>query len=214
MSLRTNHLLWLRLPINQERLNGMEPLILASTSPRRGELLLQAGISFEINAPDIEEIHDESMDLIKLCEHNALLKVQAIAKKHPKRWILAADTLVYIDQTPLGKPKDLAEARTMLRRLSGRTHTVCTAVCLIEPNQTEHLFHELTPVEFLVLDDAKIDAYHQHVHVLDKAGGYAAQSHAEMIIKAIHGNLSNVMGLPIELLCQYFRQLKAPFLEH
>ena len=175
------------------------PIVLASSSPRRRELLAQAGIVFEVIASPAEEIHDPSMRPDLLCELNAQLKAAAVAELRPDARVIGSDTLVFIDDMPLGKPADLSEARGMLRRLSGRTHQVCTGVCIIEPDGETKCFHGLTDVTFLTLDDAAIDAYFSQVNPLDKAGAYGIQEYGEQIIADICGSFDNVMGLPVDL---------------
>lgn len=176
------------------------PIVLASASPRRSELLAAAGVDFEIVVSPAEEIHDASLKPDVLCELNAGLKAEAVASVRPDATIIGADTLVFIDDLPLGKPKDLEEAREMLRRLSGRTHQVCTGVCVIRPGGEKILFHDLTDVTFLELDDAAIEGYFSLVNPLDKAGAYGIQEHGERIISGISGNFDNVMGLPVDKL--------------
>jgi septum formation protein len=175
-------------------------LILASGSPRRRELLAEAGVDFEVVVSPAEEIHDASIPLAELCERNAELKAAAVAAEHPGAVVVGADTLVRIDGEPLGKPRDLAEARAMLRRLAGRAHTVCTGVCAIFPGGRIERFHELTGVRFLPLDEAGIEAYLQRTDPLDKAGAYGIQDSGEMIVEGIDGAFDNVMGLPVERL--------------
>ena len=172
--------------------------MLASTSPRRRELLERAGVVFEVIASPAEEIHDASMPPQLLCEHNAELKAAAVAASLPDATVIGSDTLVFIDGMPLGKPADLDEARAMLRRLSGRTHQVCTAVCVIFPGGRKTVFHETTEVTFLKLDDAAIQGYLSLVNPLDKAGAYGIQEHGERIVSEIRGSFENVMGLPVE----------------
>ena len=172
-------------------------LILASASPRRQELLAQAGISFEVVVSPAEEIHDASIPLAELCELNAELKAKAVALEYPEATVIGADTLVWINGEPLGKPRDLNEAREMLRKLSGRDHTVCTGVCLIEANDRIKRFHELTTVRFHSLDESLLEAYLAKTNPLDKAGAYGIQDHGEMIVERIEGSFDNVMGLPV-----------------
>jgi septum formation protein len=174
------------------------PVILASTSPRRRELLLRAGLGFEVVPSPAEEIHDPSLDPTHLCEENARLKAAAVAACHPDATVIGADTLVFIDNLPLGKPVDLTEARAMLRRLSGRVHEVCTGVCVIHPGGLTEVAHELTHVRFRPLDDAVIEAYLNLVNPLDKAGAYGIQEHGDLIIGSIDGSFDNVMGLPVK----------------
>ncbi|MFD0892089.1 septum formation protein Maf [Luteolibacter ambystomatis] len=173
-------------------------LILASASPRRRELLAAAGLSFGVVASPAEEIHDPAMPLDQLCEENAALKAEAVAVDHPDATVIGADTLVYIDCEPMGKPRSPEEARAMLRKLSGRSHTVCTGVCIIRPGGVRETFHALTEVEFRELDDAAIEGYLALVHTLDKAGGYGIQEHGDRIVSGIRGSYSNVVGLPVD----------------
>jgi septum formation protein len=174
------------------------PIILASSSPRRSELLAAAGVKFEILPSSAEEIHDVTMKPNVLCELNARLKADAVARERPNSIVIGADTLVFIDDLPLGKPADLNEARAMLRRLSGRTHQVCTGVCVIHPGGHMNLFHGLTHVVFRSLDEDCITDYFQRVNPLDKAGAYGIQEHGDLIISSISGCFDNVMGLPID----------------
>jgi septum formation protein len=175
-------------------------LILASGSPRRRDLLAAAGLEFEVVVSPAEEIHDASIPLAELCERNAELKAAAVAAEHPDAVVVGADTLVWIDGEPLGKPRDLAEARAMLRRLAGRPHTVCTGVCAIFPGGRVECFHELTAVRFRPLDEAAISAYFERTDPLDKAGAYGIQDSGEMIVEGIDGAFDNVMGLPVAAL--------------
>lgn len=174
------------------------PLVLASSSPRRCELLTKAGLVFEIVVSPAEEIHDATMQPHALCELNATFKADAVAQQRPDATIIAADTLVFIDDFPLGKPADLTEAHAMLRRLSGRSHQVCTGVCVIYPGGRKVIFHELTDVVFRTLTDEAIIGYFQQVNPLDKAGAYGIQEHGDMIISSICGSFDNVMGLPTD----------------
>lgn len=177
-------------------------LILASGSPRRREMLENAGLSFEVIPSPAEELHDASMPLHKLCEENAKLKAMAVAKEHPDDLVIGADTLVYIDQTPLGKPHTHDQAVSMLTQLSGRTHQVCTGVCLIKGEASE-CFHEITEVKFKNLTSDDIANYMAQVDVMDKAGAYAIQSYRDLIIEEIRGDFNNVVGLPIDRLLSH-----------
>ncbi len=178
------------------------PIILASASPRRRELLERAGVSFEVVVSPAEEIHDASILPERLCEMNAALKAAEVAARRPEATVIGADTLVFIEGVPLGKPVDLDEARGMLRRLAGRMHRVCTGVCVIFPGGQMKRFHGTTEVDFLPLDEAGIDAYFELVNPLDKAGAYAIQEHGERIISGIRGSFDNVMGLPVEMVLE------------
>lgn len=174
-------------------------VILASTSPRRRELLAAAGLEFEVVPSPAEELHCAKMPPAELCEANARLKAEAVAALLPGSLVIGADTLVFIDGKPLGKPADMAEARAMLRLLSGRTHSVCTGVCVINPQRGAETFHDITAVEFRELGDEQIEAYFLLVNPLDKAGAYGIQEHGELLVSRIDGNFDNVMGLPVAL---------------
>jgi septum formation protein len=157
-----------------------------------------AGLNFEVRPSPAEEIHDASLAPAVLCERNAELKARAV--QVPGAAVIGADTLVFIDDEPLGKPRDLDEARAMLRRLSGREHTVCTGVCLVGPDGGVETFHELTQVRFHELSDEGIDAYFSKVDPLDKAGAYGIQEFGDMLVAGIDGSFDNVMGLPVPVL--------------
>lgn len=169
-------------------------VILASGSPRRRELLAAAGLSFEVIPSPAEEIHDAALGMEGLCEENARLKAAAVAAHHPEAVVIGADTLVFLEGQPLGKPKDMAEATRMLRRLSGYVHDVCTGVCICAPGGTVRTLHAVTEVVFRKLDEATISEYLAKTSPLDKAGAYGIQDHGEMIV----GSYENVMGLPVE----------------
>lgn len=184
----------------------MQPrVILASGSPRRLQLLADAGFAVEVVVSPVDELHDTSIDFRELCEINAERKARDVASRHPQAWVIGADTLVCLEGIPLGKPADLTMARQMLQSLSGRINSVCTGVCVIEPHGKTHLFHEVTEVEFRQLSDEMIDDYMAKVHTLDKAGAYAAQEHGDQIIAEIRGDFNNVVGLPVSKLLDNWR---------
>jgi septum formation protein len=177
----------------------LPPLILASASPRRAELLrpLQAG--FQVVPSDATEILDDQLSPRELCQLNAHRKARAVAKKIPDALLLGADTLVFLDGEIMGKPRDLPEARRMLFRLQGRTHQVVTGVSLIHlRGHRERLFAVSTDVTFRSLDKRKISDYLSKINPLDKAGAYAIQEHGDLIVSEISGSFSNVVGLPVE----------------
>lgn len=172
-------------------------LILASGSPRRRELLAASGLQFEVIPSPAEEIHDSSLGMVGLCEENARLKAEAIAVKHRDAIVIGADTLVFLDGEPLGKPKDMADAERMLGRLSGKKNQVCTGVCIMGPGEKVTLLHCVTDVYFRELSHQTLRAYLAMTNPLDKAGAYGIQDHGEMIIERIEGPFDNVMGLPV-----------------
>lgn len=177
-------------------------LILASQSPRRRELMAREGLDFTVVVRDTEEEHDASLPPEELCARNAAVKALAVAAEYPQATVVGADTLVFIDNTPLGKPADEAEAVAMLTRLQGRTHCVCTAVAVVMPDGSRRDFAEKSFVTFRPLTRDQIMHYMSLVHVYDKAGAYAIQEHGELIIESFEGDLDNVIGLPVKALVQ------------
>ncbi len=177
------------------------PLILASASPRRVELLRQVIAEFEVVPGDTPEIHDEQLTAWEMAQINAYRKARAIAKKFPDATVLGADTLVYLDREArlFGKPANPAEAARMLTELQGKTHAVITGVCLLHlRNHRQRVFAEWTDVRFHPLMPAQIKEYLDLMNPLDKAGAYAIQEHGERIVAEISGSYSNVVGLPVE----------------
>jgi len=174
-------------------------LLLASNSPRRRELLLEAGFDFEIFVPSVAERFEADLTLRELTALNAIRKAMATARLRPKNIVLAADTLVAIEDHVLGKPKDKDDAVAMLQRLSGRAHEVCTSVfiCHLE-KMNSRSFYEISRVRFQRLTRNKIDNYLTRVDPLDKAGAYAAQGFGSEIIAKIDGSYTNVVGLPMK----------------
>jgi len=183
-------------------------IILASTSPRRKELLARIITNFEVITSPGEEVHCNETPLPELCCMNAQSKASAIAGRtdHNQDIVIGADTLVYIDSTPLGKPQDREEAIATLHRLSGKTHLVCTGVCVIHDEQV-HTFYETTEVTFKTLSSELILNYLEKVNVMDKAGSYAIQEHGDMLVEDITGAYSNVVGLPLDSLREYLVQI-------
>ncbi len=174
-----------------------ERLILASASPRRRELLAELGARFDVVVADVVEHEDPALDPRVMVARNSALKADWVAARHPDVWVLGADTTVFIDGHALNKPADVVEARAMLRRLSGRTHTVFTGVALrnVARGVTENL-GVASEVDFHPLTEERIEAYLARVHVFDKAGGYAIQEQEIPLVAAWRGEMSNIMGLP------------------
>jgi len=174
-------------------------LLLASNSPRRRDLLVEAGFDFEVFAPPVTETFEGDLTLRELTALNANRKGMAAARTRPENVVLAADTLVTIDDRVLGKPKDKNEAWAMLEQLSGRAHQVCTSVFICRLAGARSLsFYEISRVYFKKLSREKIDDYFARVNPLDKAGAYAAQGFGREIIQTIDGSYTNVVGLPME----------------
>lgn len=173
--------------------------MLASASPRRSELLRAAGLQFECVPSAADELHDPELGAAGLVMANARAKALEVAGKRPAEIVLGADTIVWIDGLPLGKPADPQAARAMLAALSGRVHEVVTGVHLARLDPLRQIeFHETTRVRFRILSDDTISDYLDRVDVLDKAGAYALQEHGELLVETIEGSRSNVIGLPVE----------------
>ena len=176
-------------------------LILASTSPRRAEILRDAGIAFDVCAPHIEEARRPHEAAAKMVARLAEAKVRAAAElagmKIPAV-IIGADTAVELDGEIFGKPRDVADAREMLSYLSGRTHYVVTGIHVVRlPDGGARSAVETTAVTFARLGQKEIDAYVASGEPLDKAGGYAIQGRAGRYIPRIEGCYFNVVGLPL-----------------
>ncbi len=174
-------------------------LILASASPRRKQLLGELGVVFDVVVADVTEHEEETTHPRTMVTHNAALKAEWVATRHPEAVVLGADTTVFLDERVLNKPADLAEARAMLKRLAGRTHTVFTGVALRCVATGLRIDEGVTSeVTFKAFDDAVIDAYFRIVNPLDKAGAYGIQDGRDLIIAGWHGSFTNIMGLPME----------------
>jgi septum formation protein len=173
--------------------------ILASGSPRRRQLLREAGYEFEVVSPPVEEVAHEWLTVREVTTWNAARKAARVSATAPDAVVLAADTLVAVDGEVLGKPVDFEAAAEMLRRLSGRNHEVWTAVRICRgTDRKSETFQELSRVHFHGLDDSAIRAYLAKIDPLDKAGAYAAQGFGREIIAGIDGSYTNVVGLPIQ----------------
>jgi septum formation protein len=178
-------------------------LILASASPRRAELLRGAGIEVDVRPADVDESVQPGEGAEQYASRVALTKARAISQQVSDRFVLGADTVVVVDDRILGKPTDSADARQMLRMLSGRTHVVITAVILIRgaglPGETVNAQLARTGVEFASLSNDEIEWYAATGEPMDKAGGYAIQGLASRFVTRIEGSYSNVVGLPVSL---------------
>jgi len=183
-------------------MNTTLKLILASGSPRRAELLKDAGQDFEIMVPQIDEAPLPGEAPAAFVCRTAREKAEAVTA--PDAVILAADTAVVEGERILGKPVDAEDASAMLRSLSGRTHEVMTGVCLRSPAQTV-CFHIETRVTFRTLSEQEIADYVAGGEPMDKAGAYAIQGGAAKMIRRVEGSYSNVVGLP---LCEVIEELE------
>ena len=182
----------------------MTDIILASTSPRRSELMTLAGFRFDVICADIDEIVPEKAMPQEVVMSLALQKAQAVAKDHRKSAVVGSDTVVALDGKILGKPRSEKEAAEMLRSLSGRIHKVFTGVAIVCGEKVTSFFEE-TEVEFYPLTDQEILDYVATGEPMDKAGAYGIQGRGSVLVKRINGDYFNVMGLPIS---KVYRELK------
>ena len=199
-------------------------MILASQSPRRIELMHEAGYSFRVIPASIDETPHEGEDPFALVGRLSRTKARTVAAEHaaPGEVVVAADTIVTLDGETLGKPADAEDARRMLRELSGRTHQVATGVCLLrtagadEGESTagggtggrEDAFTVITDVEFYELSGDEIDAYVATGEPFDKAGAYGIQGEAgRLLVRGITGDFYNVVGLPVAEVVRHLRAL-------
>lgn len=174
-------------------------MILASQSPRRIELMREAGFDTRVIPANIDETALPDEGPFNLVERLARAKAAAVAKEHAKEGepVVAADTIVALDGELLGKPTDEADARRMLHALSGKTHQVATGVCIVLDGSAES-FVDITDVTFYELTHDEIDAYVATGEPMDKAGAYGIQGqHGRMLVEKIDGDFYNVVGLPI-----------------
>ena len=176
-------------------------LILASSSPRRRQLLTQAGFEFKVVAPPISE-PDETFSVLsprQQAEALAYFKCRAVADRHRRACVLAADTVVELNGRILGKPAGRTEAGEMLRSLSGTRHAVITGVALLGPGAGRLIASETTYVTMRRMTEEEIEDYVASGEWSDKAGAYAIQETADRFVEKIEGSFTNVVGLPIEL---------------
>lgn len=170
-------------------------IILASGSPRRSEILKNAGIFFEVSVADADETLPKNIMPDKAVKYLAELKGDAVSTKIDGV-IISADTVVTLDNTILGKPSDEQDAERMLKMLSGKTHYVYTGVC-IQDSKRKTVFCEKTAVTFYELDEAEIKEYVATGEPMDKAGAYGIQGLGALLVKKIDGDYLNVVGLPM-----------------
>lgn len=176
-------------------------LILASGSPRRKELLALVTPEFSVATSDVDESAISAPTPVLLVQKLAHAKCHAVAVQHPSACVLGCDTVVDVDGEVLGKPHDAADARRMMRLLSGRTHRVHTGVCLAVPGRPDDVFACTSSVRFAALSEEEIEAYIATPEPYDKAGGYAVQGGAAKFVQGIEGCYHNIMGLPVS--CVY-----------
>ncbi|ALS74294.1 septum formation inhibitor Maf [Planococcus rifietoensis] len=188
------------------KFTSKHPLILASQSPRRQELLGLLGIPFDIVPSEIPEPDPQdfqsAVDYVRAC---AVQKAKDIAANHPEALVIGSDTVVVLDGEILLKPKDKQQASAYLHKLSGATHEVITAVCVRQGDE-EATFHEQVRVRFYELPASWIDAYTDTEDPYDKAGAYGIQTVSGLFVEKIEGDYNAVVGLPIAKLLQHLTQ--------
>jgi septum formation protein len=182
----------------------MSSIILASASPRRQQLLQQAEVTFKVVVADIAETYPKELPPNEVAMHIATNKAKAVQQMvgHADV-IIAADTIVVLENEIIGKPSSSKDAVHILAKLNGATHQVITGVCIIK-NKNEHIFYDSTEVTFNKLSLEQIEHYVQHYKPMDKAGAYAIQEWIGVVgIKCINGCFYNVMGLPVSKVLTY-----------
>ncbi|TWE02551.1 septum formation protein [Neobacillus bataviensis] len=182
----------------------MQNLILASSSPRRKELLENLHLSFAISSSEVDESFDPALSPAEVVMELAERKAQVVFRKNQEAFVIGSDTVVVVDNQILGKPADEAEAISTLKRLSGRQHEVFTGVAIVTPTGSTK-FYERTEVWFWELTDEDINAYVQSGEPFDKAGAYGIQQFGSMLVKKINGDYFAVVGLPV---ARTIRELK------
>ena len=182
-------------------------IILASSSPRRKQLMKMAGLKFAVVPADIPEIIPEGLAPEKESEYLAAVKAGYILEQNKKDIVVGADTTVLCEGRVLGKPKDKAEAKEMLRFLSGKVHEVYTGVAILTEEETDS-FTSVTKVEFYDLTDEEIDWYVSTGEPMDKAGAYGIQGFGCRLVKRIEGDYFTVMGLPVAEVVRRIEKLR------
>lgn len=173
-----------------------EKVVLASSSPSRKMLLERAGVDFEVIVSGVDESVPEHFSPAQTVEELSARKAEAVAPLCGGRPVIAADSVVSIDNMILGKPEDDEAAKRMLRRLSGRTHEIYTGVCLLAKGKKE-VFHCVTQVKFYELADEEIAAYVAMGESRGRAGSYGIEGIGVVLVESIAGDYSNIVGLPV-----------------
>ncbi len=188
-------------------------IILASASPRRAQIMSSLGIPFKVCASDICEENCRIKDPLEFVRHTAELKTSDVSARYPDSIVIGADTIVVLEGEILGKPTDKENAAMMLKKLSGRTHTVFTSVCVKIKNRNIHIQDVAsTDVQFKLLNEFEIGWYLNTSEWTDKAGAYGIQGKASLFVTGIKGCYFNVVGFPVSLFCRLMTELEKDFL--
>lgn len=186
--------------------NQKFPIILASKSPRRQELMKLMGLDFTIELKEVDESYPEELNPAQIAVYISEKKIKAFAA-NPNQMVITADTIVALNGEILGKPTDKANAQQMLRKLSGNVHEVYTGVSIVKNSQVTS-FYDVTEVRCRVVSDLEIDFYIDHYQPYDKAGSYGVQDWwGLVVVEEIKGSYTNVMGLPTEKLYKALQEL-------
>ena len=185
-------------------------LILASASPRRRELLAAAGIACEVDPAHIDESTRPGERAAAYAERLAREKAAAVAARHPGRAVLGADTVVVVEEEIFGKPVDAEDARWMLRRLSGRTHEVITAVAVVRDGDVR-VGVEISAVEMREIAENELEMYVASGEPMDKADAYAIQGGAGRFVRRFSGEFDTIVGLPVKMALKLLSSLHEPF---
>lgn len=192
---------------------GVPPLVLASTSAARRQLLHQAGFAFEALAPDVEEALDARGDAAAQAMALARLKALAVARRRPEAIVVGADQVLSVDGLVLGKPADAAAARAQLGRLNGRQHALVTGLCVVSPDGGVQITSERTTLTVRALSDAELDAYVATGEWQGCAGSYRLEGRGIGLFERLDGDWTNVLGLPMPALLTLLRGLGVPLFQ-
>jgi len=183
---------------------SLEPLVLASASPRRREMLRRLGIDIAVAPVEVDETPRTGEKPAAFAQRMAIAKASAAAEKMPGSWVLGADTVVAVGGKILGKPRDPADALATLRQLAGTTHVVVTGVCFCCPDRgRQDAWEEVTAVTFMDTPEDVLAAYIATGEPLDKAGAYGIQGIGSFLVRGIRGSCTNVIGLPMDSVVRY-----------
>lgn len=186
-----------------------QPLVLASASPRRSELLKRIGLDFRVIPSGIEEANRAPEEINEQVERWAREKALAVSRLYQGSWVLGADTVVVLEGRVLGKPRNANEARSMLENLSAKTHEVTSAICLVhQSNRFQRAQAVTSRVLFRSLSAREIEAYIRTGEPLDKAGAYGIQGMGACMVQAVSGSYTNVVGLPLCEILEWLLELE------
>jgi septum formation protein len=191
-------------PLSQA-INTMR-LVLASTSPRRREILALLGLPFDVTHPDFEEIVSSHRRIEEEVLDFAIGKAQSVARQNPQALVIGSDTMISLDGAKIGKPRDLSDARTMLGKLAGRTHYIYTSVAIIDGSGGSGLkVIEKVVVRMRDFSDAEVEDYLVYGESIDKAGAYSIQGKGRHLIASIEGDYLAAVGLPLKPIAEYLK---------